>query len=124
MICSTLSDFVRNELSTADDFKLNGSELVSFIDESGRLGGRCKLDVVNGKLSMQRLGDATKVYYPIGGGNGNSYANGRVTVSEFVTQCDATKGNCITVKIKVTDALGKELADSEFYVIPFTGRVK
>ncbi len=122
LICATLSDFIRGEITTAGEIRLNGNKLDTFLDESGRVGGRCKFDVQSdGKLAMVNVSDSSKLYYPVKGKDG-SYAGGRLKISNF--SCETNdNGDSFTVNIEICKTNGGDaIAESNFVIIPFAGR--
>ena len=119
MIVSTLSDFIRSEITTAGEIELNGNDLASFIDASGRLGGRCELVIDDGKLVMKQLTGDSKKYYPVGGPE-KPYGKG-MRLSECSITIDGEK-KVFTVKLQIEDS--KQIqAESSFFVVPFAGRI-
>ena len=120
MICSTLSDFVRSELTCASEIKLSGEGIDSFIDESGRLGKRCKFDVVNEKLVMQQVEGSGKVFYPMGGDE-KPYAR-NVKLTKFEIKATDTEKMVFNVVMELSGSNGAVLAKSSFYVMPFSTR--
>ena len=123
MIVSTLADFIRGELLTASDIVVDGDE-VSFIDGSGRLGGRCVIKYDDKTVYLERknkkAGDKNNVYYPIIGSSGSSqteYAEG-LYVSSFELDSKELDDKEIEFeyKIVVSDKKGKELASGKYSV--------
>ncbi len=123
MIVSTLADFVRSEITTAGEIKLSGTSLESFLDESGRLGGRCELflDSSDGKLLMRQKDDNEAKYYPVKGSEG-SYADG-LKISKFECIWNET-AEAFDVEIIIEDKNSKEMAKNKFTVVPFAGRIE
>ena len=117
MIMSTLSDFVRNELTTASDFVLEGND-ISFIDGSGILGGRCVLANDQNTVCLKNI-KSEKSYYPIVGSNNGTafnYANNlRVRFVLSPPSKDDSKLN-FEYTINVEDKTGKELAAGRYKV--------
>ena len=118
MIVSTLSDFVRSELTMASDVVVAGGE-VSFIDGSARLGGRCTLGL-DGHTLCLRNNKTGKAYYPIvGSKNGAAceYANGLYVSSFSLDYSGGTDSEgTFTYYIAVSDNKGRELASGKYAV--------
>ena len=123
MIASTLSDFVRSELTTASDVVQEGND-ISFIDGSGRLGGRCTIKYDGRMIYLENKKSGQK-YYPIIGSKGGGqaeYAEG-LFVSSFTPNPQETAGDTDSqiiikyeYKLAVSDKKGNELATGQYVV--------
>ncbi|MCR5343357.1 MAG: hypothetical protein K6E70_08350 [Butyrivibrio sp.] len=116
MIMSTLSDFVRNELTTGSDFALNDGD-ISFIDGSGILGGRCVLANDQSTVCLRNV-KSGKSYYPIVGSNNGTafnYANNLRVSFDLGSSKDDSNINFVYT-INVEDKTGKELAAGKYKV--------
>ncbi len=116
MISSTLSDFIRGELTTASDVIVgSGGEIDSFIDESGRLGGRCKFTVDEGMLALKAT--SGEEYFPVQGKkvNGTPVSNyvNDIEIDSFSATSDGKGKYDISFSLK---RKGVELASSKFTV--------
>ncbi len=115
MILSTLSDFVRSELTTGSDFVLSDGGDVSFIDGSGILGGRCVLKNEQNTICLKNKDDT---YFPIVGSKGDSafdYAN-ELKVRFDLSPSKEKERIKFGYEIKVEDKTGKELASGKYEV--------
>ena len=118
MIVSTLSDFVRTELTMASDVVQDGGG-ISFIDGSARLGGRCSLELEGHTLCLKNR-KTDKRYYPIVGtknGTPCEYANGLYVSSFSLDYSGGTDSEgTFNYFISVSDRKGKELASGRYTV--------
>ncbi len=127
MIMSTLSDFVRSEITTASEIDDSSGD-ITFIDGSGLIGGRCK--IVDGtSIYLQNLKDTNKKYYPIVGTEGGSphdYAEKLEIDAVFEKSEEPTKQDpnwTFELSIEVFDKKGNSLTKGK-YEITVPGEVK
>ena len=121
MIMSTLSSFVRTEMTTASEIEGEGTE-ITFFDGSGLIGGRCKI-VDGDSLYLQSVKYANKKYYPIVGKNGDvahDFAEELEIETEFKATKKPTKADPywkFELNIEVSDKKGKSLTKGKSEII-------
>ncbi|WP_044915179.1 hypothetical protein [Butyrivibrio sp. WCE2006] len=136
MIMSTLSDFVRSEITTASEIDDSTGD-ITFIDGSGLIGGRCK--IVDGtSIYLESLNNSDKKYYPIvgieggspndgtEGGSPHDYAEKLEIDAVFEKSEEPTKQDpnwTFELSIEVFDKKGNSLAKGK-YEITVPGEVK
>ncbi len=127
MIMSTLSDFVRSEITTASE--IDDTNGITFLDGSGLIGGRCKIVCDEDTVFLQNVKDPGKKYYPIVGLEGatsHDYAeklkvNATFTKKQKPTTADPNWKFELT--IEVLDKKGNSLTKGK-YEIKIPDKVK
>ncbi|SDB14985.1 hypothetical protein [Butyrivibrio sp. INlla16] len=127
MIMSTLTDFVRSEITTASE--IDDTNGITFLDGSGLIGGRCKI-VDGDTLYLQSIKEPDRKYYPIVGMEGSGPHDYAEELKLDITFQKEGTGPTDTdpywrfnLSIKIADKKGKELAKGN-YDIEVPGEVK
>ena len=125
MILSTLSDFVRSELTTASDIVISDDGGLSFIDGSGLIGGRCTLKNEQESICLKSTKNQGKSYFPIVGhdsGTAYKYADNLNVRFELTPVKDENKIVC-TYTIVVSDKKSREIASGKYKVTVRSGEI-